>query len=115
MFHQFFASRFWALVQKEIRQILRNKQLIVPYVGVDKTELSFNQLSEGTFKTIALIFYIITDKSNLLLIEEPEVCVHHGLLNSVMSLILLYSRRKQIIISTHSDFVLDKIELWNQV
>lgn len=28
MFHQFFASRFWALVQKEIRQILRNKQLI---------------------------------------------------------------------------------------
>jgi ABC-2 type transport system permease protein len=29
MFSQFFASRFWALVQKEIRQILRNKQLIV--------------------------------------------------------------------------------------
>jgi ABC-2 type transport system permease protein len=29
MFIQFFASRFWALVQKEIRQILRNKQLIV--------------------------------------------------------------------------------------
>jgi ABC-2 type transport system permease protein len=29
MFRQFFASRFWSLVRKEINQILRNKQLIV--------------------------------------------------------------------------------------
>jgi ABC-2 type transport system permease protein len=29
MFKQFFASRFWSLVRKEINQILRNKQLIV--------------------------------------------------------------------------------------
>ncbi len=29
MFQQIFASRFWALVRKEIHQILRNKQLIV--------------------------------------------------------------------------------------
>jgi ABC-2 type transport system permease protein len=29
MFKQFFASRFWSLVRKEINQILRNKQLII--------------------------------------------------------------------------------------
>jgi ABC-2 type transport system permease protein len=29
IFDRFFNSRFWALVQKEIRQILRNKQLII--------------------------------------------------------------------------------------
>ncbi len=29
MFRRFFASRFWALVRKEMNQILRNKQLIV--------------------------------------------------------------------------------------
>ena len=29
LFDRLFSSRFWALVQKEIRQILRNKQLII--------------------------------------------------------------------------------------
>ncbi|MGE9311634.1 AAA family ATPase [Niabella sp. CJ426] len=97
----------------KIEKIEKNRQLIIPYVTVDSIELSPNQLSEGTFKTLALIFYIITDDNDLLLIEEPEVCVHHGLLNSIMSLILTYSTRKQIIISTHSDFVLDKLKPHN--
>jgi ABC-2 type transport system permease protein len=29
MFRQFFTGRFWALARKEIRQILRNKQLLI--------------------------------------------------------------------------------------
>jgi AAA15 family ATPase/GTPase len=93
----------------KIRKIERNRQLIIPYITIDSIELSPNQLSEGTFKTLALIFYIITDENDLLLIEEPEVCVHHGLLNSIISLILSQSNKKQIIISTHSDFVLDRL------
>jgi predicted ATPase len=72
--------------------------------------LSPNQLSEGTFKTITLLFYLMTEKSSALLIEEPEVCVHHGLLASIVELIKKYSKRKQIIMPTHSDFVLDKID-----
>lgn len=94
----------------KIRKIERNRQLIIPYVSIDNIQLSPNQLSEGTFKTLALIFYIITDDNELLLIEEPEVCVHHGLLNSIISLILSQSSKKQIIISTHSDFVLDRLK-----
>lgn len=66
-------------------------------------------MSEGTFKTLALVFYILSDKSELLLIEEPEVCIHHGLLSSIIELIKIQSKKKQIIISTHSDFVLDKL------
>jgi len=94
----------------KIRKIERNRQLIIPYITIDKIQLSPNQLSEGTFKTLALIFYIITDDNDLLLIEEPEVCVHHGLLNSIISLILSQSKKKQIVISTHSDFVLDRLQ-----
>ncbi|NVO00042.1 MAG: ATP-binding protein [Geobacteraceae bacterium] len=70
-------------------------------------------MSEGTFKTLALIFYLVTDKSSILLIEEPEVCVHHGLLNSIVELLDIYSKDKQIIISTHSDAVLDKLRIDN--
>jgi predicted ATPase len=47
------------------------------------------------------------------MIEEPEVCVHHGLLNSIVELIEAYSQTKQIIISTHSDSVLDRLDVDN--
>ncbi len=37
------------------------------------------------------------------------MCVHHGLLSSIIELIKLSSVRKQIILSTHSDYVLDQV------
>jgi len=88
----------------------REKVLVIPQFHINKNVLSPSQLSEGTFKTITLLFYLITEPSNILLIEEPEVCVHHGLLSSIIELIKNYSIDKQIIITTHSDFVLDKVE-----
>jgi hypothetical protein len=88
----------------------KQKILVIPQFKIGKNALSPNQLSEGTFKTITLLFYLITESSQLLLIEEPEVCVHHGLLSSILELIKTYSNNKQIVISTHSDFVLDMVQ-----
>jgi len=88
----------------------REKILIVPQFRIAKNELSPSQLSEGTFKTITLLFYLVTEASRLLLIEEPEVCVHQGLLSSIIELIKTYSVDKQIVVSTHSDFVLDEVD-----
>lgn len=87
----------------------REKSLVVPRFRIGNNSLSPNQLSEGTFKTITLLFYLITEASPILLIEEPEVCVHHGLLSSIIELIKSYSTEKQLMISTHSDFVLDAV------
>jgi predicted ATP-dependent endonuclease of OLD family len=50
-----------------------------------------------------------------MLIEEPEVCVHHGLLNSIIALLKLKSKKKQIAISTHSDYILDQLQLENLI
>jgi predicted ATPase len=91
----------------------KKNQLVVPSFKISGNNLSPSQLSEGTFKTLALIFYLVTDKSSILMIEEPEVCVHHGLLNSIVELIDIYSEDKQIIISTHSESVLDKLQIDN--
>jgi ABC-type lipoprotein export system ATPase subunit len=88
----------------------RVREWIVPSVIVDGLQLSPSQLSEGTFKTIALVFYILAGEGNLLLLEEPEVCVHHGLLDSIIELLKIESKSKQIIVSTHSDYVLDMLE-----
>jgi len=93
-----------------INQQKRVKNLVVPQFQIGDNKLSPNQLSDGTFKTISLLFYVITKASSMLLIEEPEVCVHHGLLNSIIDVVQTYSEGKQIIISTHSDHILDKID-----
>lgn len=87
--------------------------LVVPGFTISNNVLSPSQLSEGTFKTLALIFNLITDKSSMLMIEEPEVCVHHGLLSSIIELVNIYSKEKQIFISTHSDTVLDSVDVSN--
>lgn len=94
----------------KIRKTDKIKNIAIPWFVIDGNTLSPNQLSDGTFKTLALVFYILNDKSDLLMIEEPEVCVHHGLLSSIIELIKIQSKHKQIIISTHSDYVLDKLE-----
>ena len=93
----------------------RTKLVIVPTFTIDGNTLSPNQLSEGTFKTLALLYYVLTDDSQLLLVEEPEVCIHHGLLSSIITLIKEETKVKQIIISTHSDYVLDQLEPENVV
>lgn len=99
----------------QAEKITTRRTFVVPVFTIDDLQLSPTQLSEGTFKTLALIFYILNDKSQLMLIEEPEVCVHHGLLSSVIELIKRQSKQKQIVLSTHSDYVLDKLQPQNIV
>jgi predicted ATP-dependent endonuclease of OLD family len=93
------------LIAKETKKIL-----VIPNFIINSIKLSPNQLSEGTFKTLAIVFYLVTDPCQLLILEEPEVCIHHGLLDSILDLIIETSEKKQIIISTHSDYVLDKMD-----
>lgn len=86
------------------------RKIICPFFFKGSYKLSPSHLSEGTFKTLALLFYIISDKGSALLIEEPEVCVHHGLLDNIIDVIKSYSSNKQIFVSTHSECVLDNVD-----
>ena len=107
------SSNYSVLSGAKVKKSEKNNLLVVPSFKVSGNQLSPSQLSEGTFKTLALVFYLVTDKSPIIMLEEPEVCVHLGLLNSIVELIRIYSKNKQILISTHSDSVLDKLELKN--
>lgn len=113
--HSIPSSSYKVRTGGQMQKIEKTKNIVVPSITVDNLRLSPNQLSEGTFKTLALIFYIMNDDCELLLIEEPEVCVHHGLLTSIIELIKIESKKKQIFISTHSDYVLDKLQPENIV
>lgn len=94
----------------DIRNIKNDKKIIVPLVSIDGLNLYFNQLSEGTFKTLALVFYVLKSEDEILLIEEPEVCIHHGLLTAIIELIQTKAEETQIVVSTHSDYLLDKLK-----
>lgn len=107
------SSSISVLTGGAVRKREKVNLMVVPGFTISESTLSPSQLSEGTFKTLALIFNLITDKSSMLMIEEPEVCVHHGLLNSIVELINIYSKEKQIFISTHSDTVLDRVDIKN--
>ncbi len=94
----------------KVRKSSRERILIIPQFRIGKQILSPNQLSEGTYRTITLLFYLITESNcSMLLLEEPEVCIHHGLLSSIIELIKDSSNEKQVVITTHSDFVLDEV------
>ena len=41
------------------------KLLVIPNFIIGSNKLSPNQLSEGTFKTLAIVFYLVTDTSRL--------------------------------------------------
>lgn len=90
--------------------VKRAKRLyVIPRFAIGKQRLPPNQLSEGTFRTLALVFYALSRSAGIILIEEPEVCVHHGLLASIVEILKSASTNKQIVISTHSDIVLDHV------
>ena len=104
------STEYSVRVGGKIERRRAEKVLIIPQFKRGKNILSPNQLSEGTFKTLALLFYIVTEESTALLLEEPEVCVHQGLLSSILELIKKYSMEKQMVVSTHSDYVLDHVK-----
>ena len=56
-----------------------------------------------------------TDKSNVLLFEEPENHLSHSNLSKLINYISENYNDKQIIISTHSSFVANKLLLWNLI
>jgi predicted ATPase len=85
-------------------------ELWMPQARINGKVLQFNQLSEGTFKTLALLFYITAHDGGLLLFEEPEISAHHKLLNDIIEIIKNESEYKQILFSTHSDYVLDMLD-----
>jgi len=104
------STEYSVRVGGKVERRKRENRLIIPQFKIGRQILSPNQLSEGTFKTLALLFHLFRQDSTALFIEEPEVCVHHGLLASILEIVKSASDRKQIILSTHSDYVLDHVK-----
>lgn len=66
-----------------------------------------DQFSDGTLRLIGLL-WVLLEGDSLLLLEEPELSLNSGIVSGIAPLIakLQRPRRRQVIISTHSDALL---------
>jgi ABC-type Mn2+/Zn2+ transport system ATPase subunit len=71
-------------------------------MGIPKFDgVDIGDLSDGTLR-VAEIILGLTRSSDLLLIEEPELAVHPGLLGRLLEVVDSYSVDRQVVVSTHS-------------
>ena len=80
--------------------------------------IPFHQIGKGEqclIKTNLALAHKKTKESNLILIEEPENHLSHSKLNQFIKSIKTKCEGKQIIITTHSSFVANKLNLKNLI
>jgi energy-coupling factor transporter ATP-binding protein EcfA2 len=69
----------------------------------------FSALSSGTRRAIRLLVSILFDRRSLMLVEEPEVSIHPGLLRKLVDIFRSYSQQSQVVFTTHSAEVLNML------
>ncbi len=73
-------------------------------VGVaHKTEL----LGDGVITVIRILLQLFVNKLNPLIIDEPELSLHPAAQRKLLKILAEYSQSRQIVISTHSPYMLN--------
>lgn len=81
-------------------------------------EIPFHQIGKGEqclIKTNLALAHKKTTESNLILIEEPENHLSHSKLNEFLKNIIDKCGDKQIIVTTHSSYIANKLSLQNLI
>ncbi len=81
-------------------------------------QIPFHNIGKGEqclIKTNLALAHKKAELSNLILLEEPENHLSHTKLNELLKQIQMKCQEKQIIISTHSNFVANKLNLSNLI
>lgn len=74
-------------------------------------DVPYNQIGKGEQNSINTKMAISSncEKSNIIMIEEPEACLSFSNLNTLLASIRERCTDKQLFISTHSSFIMNKI------
>jgi predicted ATPase len=70
---------------------------------------SFGQLSYGTRRILRLLTAVAYGDSSVMLLEHPEDGIHRGLVRKLISLLKTGAYSNQILLSTHSDTVMNEL------
>lgn len=81
-----------------------------PFMNEKASFFMYKDLSLGTRRILRLIVSILCDKNRIMLVEQPEDSIHSGLLHKLISIMKSYSDPLQIILTSHSVEVLNKMK-----
>lgn len=103
---KYFHSEFDDITTKihggTIQLFLHEKQLFQP--------IPATRLSDGTLRFLCLLVILChPDPPPLICIEEPELGLHPDILPHITQLLLEASKRTQLIVTTHSDIIVDEL------
>ena len=77
---------------------------------VGDREIAASRLSDGTLRYLALLAILLhPEPPRLVAIEEPELGLHPDLLPTVSDLLRSASKRTQLVVTTHSDVLVDAL------
>ena len=76
----------------------------------DNREIPVTRLSDGTLRYLCLLSILLhPEPPPLIVIEEPELGLHPDLLPTLTDLLIAASERSQLIVTTHSDVLVDAL------
>ena len=105
-----YLKRFYESYESLHPRIFGNTiELIVNEAGMS-TSLPASRLSDGTIRFIALLAILChPEPPPLICIEEPEIAMHPDSLDLVVELLRKASERTQLIVTTHSPWLIDRL------
>ncbi|MGL4208753.1 MAG: AAA family ATPase, partial [Candidatus Adiutrix sp.] len=80
------------------------------FFNEDKGPIPATRLSDGTLRYLVLLTILLNpNPASLICIEEPELGLHPDVLPTVAKLLQEASLEKQLIVTTHSDILIDAL------
>ena len=86
----------------------RELGLFIKEEGTARREYA-SELSDGTLRTIGIFVPIVDPRYPLVVMEEPENCIHPWVTRQFVNAARELSERKQVILTTHSPVLVSKL------
>ena len=100
--------KLWDRIERQLVTSPTNADEEIAFVLVDG--MMIDRLSDGTLRVLEVLVHLVRPDCTVLLIEEPENCIHPALQTRLMAELNSYSHKKQIVLSTHSFEIVSQCE-----
>jgi hypothetical protein len=82
---------------------------LLPLGAGDDSWRNYTEVSFGTRRLLRILVSMLSDKSTVMLLEQPEDGIHPGLLHKLMPLLKAYSDQCQFIVASHSPAIFNRL------
>lgn len=97
----------------EVRRFSNKMTLSFHQRAGDRTRVFLaNQMSDGTLRAFAILLALYQpSRPSVLLVEEPEIAIHVGALQTLVEILREHAGDSQIVLTTHSADIIDSLDV----